>query len=454
LHNPSGLRGKIDPGGVKLGVSGRQMDFWNEQLGDFLGGIASRRMLLKAALERQSDANYRMVMFAADALPGEAAQDRIWDYDRFLFVTTSISGVDLAAMIDGQNGTLLGKPVTLPRVQTQVSARHYPSLGVSLGTPLQWPHRQFELYAPDHERPSASGFMIGQDAPAFRDFDTAALEYIYGFTKTSGMHALPGHLGMVRIADDRSWISRVRVGAASVVVTVAGHPEQARLEVSRPGAHHRRRVSRNGRRSYRFSFPDGVPPGLWIVLSQGSEWLDYRDLDRPAMIQDFDESLDPEDPELALTSLVSQGEGVRLEFKRDVPTGVEARKILKSVAAFANGQGGSILFGVAERGADREGEISGVKGAPNELTDHLIRLVRDGVAPSPDVDVSRITVTAGTVIALTVGPGRLKPYCVDPANPRYYVRRGASTFPARVDEVRELVAPAMPPPSRIPYPGV
>jgi predicted HTH transcriptional regulator len=42
------------------------------------------------------------------------------------------------------------------------------------------------------------------------------------------------------------------------------------------------------------------------------------------------------------------------------------------------------------------------------------------------------------VLYVEVKEGKLPPYGVDPANPSYYIRRGATTFPASADDVRSL----------------
>jgi predicted HTH transcriptional regulator len=42
------------------------------------------------------------------------------------------------------------------------------------------------------------------------------------------------------------------------------------------------------------------------------------------------------------------------------------------------------------------------------------------------------------VLVVAVEAGNQPPYGVNPANPRYYIRRGATTFPASSDQVRSL----------------
>jgi hypothetical protein len=52
----------------------------------------------------------------------------------------------------------------------------------------------------------------------------------------------------------------------------------------------------------------------------------------------------PEDPVAEITALAAQGETAHLEYKRELPdkTNDSLRKVLKTVVAFANGEGGTM----------------------------------------------------------------------------------------------------------------
>jgi predicted HTH transcriptional regulator len=110
---------------------------------------------------------------------------------------------------------------------------------------------------------------------------------------------------------------------------------------------------------------------------------------------------------------------------------------MRTVAAFANGDGGALLFGV-----DDDGEITGIP--PKEAgaaIDRLTNLIRDTVRPLP-VFRAEIIETAGRyILVLTVEPGEQLPCGVgaDRRDVRYYIRRAASTFPASPDDLRALI---------------
>ena len=74
-----------------------------------------------------------------------------------------------------------------------------------------------------------------------------------------------------------------------------------------------------------------------------------------------------------LLELLKRPEGKTLEFKRDVssPSGV-----LKTIVAFANTAGGTLLVGVE----DRTRHVRGVR-EPLDLEERLANLISDGVSP-------------------------------------------------------------------------
>jgi Schlafen, AlbA_2 len=67
----------------------------------------------------------------------------------------------------------------------------------------------------------------------------------------------------------------------------------------------------------------------------------------------------PPEPEGRVRALITQGEGPSVKFKRALPTSTAGslRKIMKTIAAFANADGGDLLFGI-----DPD-EIGGAAGA-------------------------------------------------------------------------------------------
>lgn len=146
-------------------------------------------------------------------------------------------------------------------------------------------------------------------------------------------------------------------------------------------------------------------------------------------------------PENRLQALVIVGEDATTEFKEQLPEKTEEsrRKTMKTVAAFANGAGGRILFGITNDGV--------VSGLPNaevpEGRDTIAQLVKSWVSPLPDFELETLPVAdeqGRSVIGLMIDAGERRPYGAGtaPESIVYYVRRGATTFAVMPDEVRNL----------------
>jgi predicted HTH transcriptional regulator len=183
------------------------------------------------------------------------------------------------------------------------------------------------------------------------------------------------------------------------------------------------------------------PDGAWVVLRRGQEWLDRRFLAWPyARERQPDVEIEIE-PATRLEALITGGEGPTTEFKEELPANDadSKRNVMKTVAAFANGDGGSILFGVTNEG-QIVGADSGTRAAPG---DTLARLVRSWVSPMPQFTIEAIEfpeITDRAVLVLTVQRGLEPPYAAGTqvTNYVYYVRRGANSFPIAPSEVGAL----------------
>ena len=117
------------------------------------------------------------------------------------------------------------------------------------------------------------------------------------------------------------------------------------------------------------------------------------------------------------------------------------------MAAFANGYGGSIVFGVESD----EATVCGLDGIdPVAERDRLAQLARSIVTPAPEVEARVYEVDGKTLLVLAVSRGASPPYGITVPGKQdkpveFYVRRDATTFPARADELRNAVLAAAPP---------
>ena len=120
-----------------------------------------------------------------------------------------------------------------------------------------------------------------------------------------------------------------------------------------------------------------------MVLKRERTWVDRRFLNwgyRAGVDEGIEEVVEGQ---AQLDALVWLGEGPNIEFKVELPlrqAGNEAMNFLRTVVAFANGQGGTILFGVTD-----DGDVLGLPRteAESRARDRITDLVRATVTPVP-----------------------------------------------------------------------
>lgn len=134
--------------------------------------------------------------------------------------------------------------------------------------------------------------------------------------------------------------------------------------------------------------------------------------------------------------MIGEGEGFTLEFKRRISS---AEKIARTIIAFANTKGGTILFGV-----DDDGSIVGVESEKSEI--ELIELAgRDFTDPPVDPLIKIVPFDGKDVIVCYIPESRTKPHYflgpVDHANgenTRVYIRVNDKTLMASKEVVKIL----------------
>lgn len=112
-----------------------------------------------------------------------------------------------------------------------------------------------------------------------------------------------------------------------------------------------------------------------------------------------------------------------LEFKQDI-----TNTFLKTVSAFANYDGGRILFGVAD-----DGKEVGLKEPKTACLD-IENKINDSITPQPSYSIS-VEESTGVVV-LEVNPGLSKPYLY---KSKAYKRNGTATIEADALELTRLV---------------
>ena len=130
------------------------------------------------------------------------------------------------------------------------------------------------------------------------------------------------------------------------------------------------------------------------------------------------------------------GESKNVEFKEDLPE--KGIKYMQSVVAFANGTGGKIIFGVA----DKTREVVGFdKEDVFKKIDAIANAVSDSCEPAIIPDITAQTIDGKTVIIVEVSEGRQRPYYIKALGKEggVYVRVAGTTRLADEYMIEELM---------------
>ena len=133
-----------------------------------------------------------------------------------------------------------------------------------------------------------------------------------------------------------------------------------------------------------------------------------------------------------LLELLKRPEGKTLEFKRDLSSPEGA---LRTIVAFANTAGGTLLIGVE----DGSGHVRGVR-EPLDLEERLANLISDHVVPRLVPGIETLPWRRTHVVAAEVHPSPSRPHHLRREGPDQgvYVRVGSTNRRADRDLVQEL----------------
>lgn len=132
---------------------------------------------------------------------------------------------------------------------------------------------------------------------------------------------------------------------------------------------------------------------------------------------------------------IMQGESKNVEFKESLPKNSE--KYTKTVIAFANTQGGQLVFGIA----DETKEIAGIDEEVLFRTmDSIASAVSDSCEPQIVPSIEPYTVEGKTVIVVTVSPQPHRPYYLKSKGKEKgtYIRVAGTSRLAGEEKIKEL----------------
>ena len=419
-----------------------------ENLADQLRGIGVPAHL-RALLLRQGEQWQVHYLWAVVGIEPPNWETATWHYEELAFLGWTMPSSDLANLLstDGATTQTQGLQIVLSALQEHAQLERQPGFARYRSPTLPTPTLDYTL-SPAEPTTGATlshRMLVGPSCPSFPDVNSAWRAFFAGDYSLIGAQQPPTG-ALIRLVQDDAWIEHVHVSPTSLSVQIGG-TQAAGCELELFGLSDRSTRQLDGPGANTFALENGLPDQAWIWLKRDTQWLDYRAFSQPWAVPDLpaDASVDfeiPDEPRAALEALIASGEGPNLEFKREIPTSTEAkRKVFKTVAAFANADGGTLVFGIDPD----ELTVPGIDtDNPTRLRDQIGDVLRAVVIPTPQYSTAVQDLDGKLLLVLTISPGQSPPYglAVDPSTrnkPEFYVRRGASTYPAQPNDLREAV---------------
>lgn len=383
---------------------------------------------VRLALTRD-DAGAWLVRFGEVLLdPVAPAGDRAWWYPQDALLERRLPGPVVAGLMRQQPQLVDDRRISAPAPQNAARSERLPSQATWNHTVTPWPRTEWEIGWEEQTPSTRPRTVLVGDGPGFLDTTAAFCAFFHAAASDTNLDQ-SHRLWRVMRPDRRSWVHRVTIAPDALTVTVKGTDlTGVRAELSAPTGRVTRPVGRTGR--VRLRLPHGLVPGT-LLLRTDDDWRDLRYFPSATPGQATDQSVVWDLPGAHVGVLIAGGESQYVEFKREVPTAGESRRnMLKTIAAFASGEGGTVLVGVED-----DTRVVGVDAtALDPLMRQLTSMIRDSIAPEPPYTVRAEQVDGKTVLLVEVsGGGGWHAY--SHTKPEFYLRRGASTVPARVHEI-------------------
>ena len=377
-----------------------------------------------------------------------------WHYEPVSFISAKVSAAALVGALNAETDghvQLGAVDVVLPPVQASVQVQHRPSFELHDRDLTPLPSFDFAISRQGGASGTSTGrgdFLVGPDSPSFTDLDAAYRGFFMGKYDVPANESVPGGVLRIRVIDERSWLGPIHIRATELTVEIHGsEPAGTTLEYFSPTRRERFALERPG--EITIALPDGLPAtNTWLWLTAGSSWRDYRALSGPwtsaeqLQAAGVEKDQTSRDEQAAAEAIVFGGEGPFIEFKSRLPVGgTKTDRVFRTVAAFANGAGGTVVVGV-----DRD-ELT-VIGLGQDVDvkkerDRIGQLIRSRVLPTPEFVIDPYQVDGKDVLFIAVSAGSARPYGVildldQRDTPQFYVRRGASTYPAQPSDLNQV----------------
>lgn len=382
---------------------------------------------------------WRVDHLVAICLNGNAARPGFhYDYGDTAFLRDTVTAEVLCAWVTIQSDCRLRDvSFDINELYPKVDLYHVPSLYRWGFLCLQVPSQQHTIQRKETRTYSGSKEMLISDgAPLFASYEEAVLELLYEYTPSRNRSERPDQYIQIIVPSTGPRFAGVRVFPTHLEIGVSGEvPERLSLHITgiEPTYHAEVKVQECG--AHIVDLPLGVSGRFVCVLAKDHELLDVRHID--ASLGQFFKADDvlfehEEDATEGIQALISRGEGPTVEFKEAWPKHHETW--LRTVVAFSNGQGGSLVFGVND-----EGVPVGVTGDVKTFVETITKAMEDRTEPAVSAQIQPIGVGQKTLVVVKVQEGTEKPYALATQRTyRYYKRVGSTSFELRPGELQLL----------------
>lgn len=359
---------------------------------------------------------------------GDPLRERTWSYGEDAYLERRLPGTVAAELVRGKPQQVADLTVSAEAAQDSGSFQRIAGQVNYNHDVRSWPRTEWSLSSAAGQGQTRPRRVLVGDGPSFLNAEAAFMAFFYATAAETGPRSTHMLWRIVQ-ADCRAWIHRVAIAADSLTVRMKGTElTGTQLELSTPDGQQIRTVGSTGR--IRFRLPRGLAPATLLMLRGGDDWRDFRYFPAPGPGGNSDRSVTWELPGADASVLIAGGESQYVEFKEQIPVKEHQRKMLKTVAAFASGEGGTVVVGVTD-----DAQIAGIDATKlDELMLQLSSMIRGNIDPDPAASIRPVHVDGKTVLLVEVAAGSGW-YAYNREKPEFYLRRGASTVPARLTEI-------------------
>jgi len=369
-----------------------------------------------------------------------------YTYETLHFLAGSETGTVISDWLSKGEVTLYDQRYPLPPLQTMASFERRPShTSYGLFTIIK-PYTIYRIAFNNAVSP-VDRLLTAEEAPFFLTLQEAELSLLYDRESTnilSGYDQLPERGITLYLERDEAWLENIHFSSSILKITLDGtNLSGVRLKVTGTGVQDYDNYPLG--RTISLSAPDGLPDIIKIALLRGNTWLDYFYDDRRSRYNPFVSKhtnvvFDYQEPGEEIARLIESGEGKTIEFKSEESG--DTVKWTKTFVAFANTDGGYILFGVSDESSvvGLSKELAKHSGSLEKFRDGLTSTIVNTVTPIPPYEfLPPAKIDGKDVLAIKViSDDQTHSLLFEKAH-IFYIRRDATTRAANNFEVQELV---------------